>query len=124
MSRKDEVQFTAKGDRVVAVAHSCFIRATARKVRLVADQIRNKTVAEALDILQYLHRPSATPHVKRAVVSAYKNAEAVHPEPETLHIGELRIDGGPMMKRVRPCPMGRAARVRKRSCHIHVFLTE
>jgi len=124
MSPKEETQYTAKGEAVVASAHARFIRATPRKIRLVADQIRNKTVAEALEILQYLHRPSATPHVRRALLSAAKNAELVHPEPETLLISELRVDGGPILKRIRPRAMGRAARIRKRTCHIHLFLTE
>ncbi len=115
---------TVQGDPIVASAHARFVRATPRKVRLVADQVRYKTVGEALEILQFLHRPSATPHVRRAILSAAKNAEMIHPEPENLVIGELQVDGGPMMKRIRPRAMGRAARIRKRSCHIHVFLTE
>ncbi len=123
MSRKEKL-YTIQGVEVVACAHARFVRSTARKVRLVADQVRSKTVGEALEILQFLHRPSATPHVLRAVKSAAKNAEAVHPEPENLVVRELRVDGGPILKRIHARAMGRAVRVRKRMCHIHVYLTE
>lgn len=124
MSPKTNTIVTANGLPVVACTHARFLRATPRKVRLVADQIRNKTVGQAIRILEFLHRPSATPHVRQALLSAAKNAEAVHPTPEDLVIGELRVDGGPTLKRMRPCPMGRASRIRKRTCHIHLFLTE
>lgn len=117
-------EYTANGEPIIARAHARFIRSSARKVRLVADQIRNKQVGEALEILRFLHRPSGTPHVLRAVLSAAKNAELVHPEPETLRIADIQVNGGPIVKRIHARAMGRAARIRKRMCHIRIFLAE
>lgn len=122
--KREQNTQTAQGDPVVAKAEARFLRSTARKVRLVANQVRNKTVAEAIEILRFLHRPSGTPFVLRAVLSAAKNAENVHPEPETLRIAEIQVNGGPMMKRIHARAMGRACRVRKRLCHIRIFLAE
>lgn len=117
-------EYTQQGAPVVSRATIRFIGSSPRKVRLVADKVRSKTVAEAFGILRFLHRPSGTPHIRRALLSAVKNAEAVYANPEKLVIGELQVNDGPMLKRVLPMPMGRAGRVRKRSCHISIFLTE
>jgi len=95
-----------------------------RKVAIVANEIRNKTVGEALDILRYLHRPSAVPTVERALRSAVANAENLTPAPYDLVVGEIRVEGAPMMKRIRPASMGRAFRVRKRLSHLHIKLVD
>ncbi len=124
MSRKGRQEYTAQGAEVVSQAHERFIHTSPRKARLAADLVRNKTVAEALNLLQFYHKPSATPHMRRAILSAAKNAEDFHPEPESLLIAEIRVDGGPMFKRIRPRAFGRANRIRKRTCHIHVYLTD
>ncbi len=124
MSTSFRLDETSNGQEIVARAHSRFARTTARKARLVADQVRGKTVGEAVEILRFLHRPSGSPFVLRTVLSAMKNAEEVHPEPETLVIAELRVEDGPILKRIRPRAMGRANRIRKRMCHIHVYLSE
>ncbi len=93
-----------------------------RKIRYVADLIRGKTVAEAQVILSLLHRPSAVPVVKRLLTSAVANCN--HPDADSLVIGRIWADGGPTLKRWRPRAFGRANRIRKRSCHIHIELTE
>ncbi|MGF1573434.1 MAG: 50S ribosomal protein L22 [Sumerlaeia bacterium] len=129
LSTQDTVQ---SGEVVVSRATARYIHCAPRKMKLVADQIRNKTVTEALEILNFMHRPSAVPYVLRVLDSAMANAEKkaeegqinVIPEPDKLVVGEIRVETAPMMKRIRPASMGRAVRVRKRLSHIHLKLIE
>ena len=100
-----------------------FLRTSARKVRFVIDPLRRKSVAQALVILSTLNRRAARP-VTKLVQSAVANAK---PRDATLTEGRLVIskitaDEGPMWKRFRAAAMGRATRIRKRTCHITVEL--
>lgn len=116
------VERTQDGREVVSRAVARYIHCSARKMALVANQLRDKQVGEALEILEYLQRPSAVPYVKAAVKSAAANAQDTAPDPMELVIAEIRVEGAPMMKRIRPASMGRAVRVRKRLSHITVKL--
>ena len=101
-----------------------FARVAPRKMRLVADLLRGKTVGEALNILKFTRRPSAVPHVERLLKSAVANARQNNiTEPEQLLVGSIMVDSGPMAKRFRPRAYGRAARIRKRSSHLTMVLT-
>lgn len=107
-----------------ATAVSRFIRVSPRKARLVADLIRGKSVADALNILA-LTQKKASPILKKAILSATANAQVVNEEaadvaPEALLISEIRIDEGPTLKRIRPRAQGRAFRINKRTSHIKV----
>ena len=115
---------TLDGRGVVAKAIARNVRVAPRKVAIIAHELRNKTVAEAFEILDFLHRPSAVPHLRKVLKSAVANAEDTAPEPMALTIGEIRVEGAPMMKRIRPASMGRAVRIRKRMSHIKIYLTE
>ena len=101
------------------------MRGSARKMRLVADLVRGKPVDDALDMLSVLPRGAATP-VFKTVKSAAANALAVEGtaklKSEDLRIKSILVDGGPVMKRIRPMGMGRAYRLRKRLCHLTVVL--
>lgn len=124
--RREEVKTsrtTANGRPVVSRASARNVHVAPRKVAIVAREIRNKSVGEALDILRYMHRPSAVPTVQRTLLSAIANAENLTPDPYELVVGEIRVEGAAMMKRIRPASMGRAFRVRKRLSHLHIFLT-
>jgi len=100
-------------------------RMPARKARLVCDLIRGKRVGDALSLLQLTHKPSACPDVLNLLKSARSNAETKGVgSPDDLVVGTVFVDGGAMMKRMRAAPMGRGVRVRKRSCHITIRLTE
>ncbi|MEQ8822248.1 MAG: 50S ribosomal protein L22 [Sumerlaeia bacterium] len=121
--RKELPQLTPDGREVVSKATARFVRSGPRKLALVAELIRNKSVDEALEILQFTHKPSAVPHVEKILRSAVANAANVAPDPYDLVIGDIRVESGPMMKRIRPASMGRAVRVRKRLSHIHLTLT-
>lgn len=111
--------------QVASKASSRFQRVSARKARLIADLIRGRSVGEAQRILQLTHRPSAVPMVHNLLKSAVANVDLTeHPNPEDLVVGEIQVNGGPIMYRFRPRARGRASRIRKRYCHISMKLTE
>lgn len=112
-------------EKYVAVAKAKFLRIPPRKARLVADMIRGKTVREALNILAVTPKPSAIPAIRRLLKSAAANVDRhEHPDPEGLFVERILVDGGPTMKRIQPRAMGRAFRIRKRTCHLTVALGE
>jgi large subunit ribosomal protein L22 len=115
---------TNDGREIIGRSLTRFARCSPRKVRLVVDTIRNKTVAEALEILQFTQRPSAVPYVTKALKAAVASAREFNSTPEELVIGEAIVNEAPTMKRIRPASMGRATRVRKRQSHIFLGLTE
>ena len=99
-------------------------RISAQKARLVVDQIRGKTVDEALQILSY--SPKKAAHlVKKVLESAIANAEHNNGfDVDELKIATAFIDEGMTMKRIKPRAKGRADRILKRSCHITVRVAE
>jgi large subunit ribosomal protein L22 len=96
-----------------------------RKTRLTADMIRGLDVEKALNILQFSTREAA-PKMRKLILSAMSNwqnkNEGARMEEAGLYIKELFIDGGRMLKRLRPAPQGRGHRIRKRSNHITLVL--
>ena len=97
---------------------------SAQKARLVADQVRGKPVAEALDLLTFSPKKAAK-LVKKVLQSAIANAE----ENNGMDIDELRVsticvDEGMTLKRIKPRAKGRADRILKRTCHITVMVAE
>jgi len=101
-----------------------YLRLSPQKTRLSADLIRGKKVEEALNILTYTPKVGAKA-VSKVVRSALANAgQNKSIDVDTLFIKTIFINQGPTLKRFRPKPMGRAGRIRKRSCHITVVLSE
>ena len=101
-----------------------YAKGSSFKVRLVADQIRQKSVEEALNILSFSNKGAAK-LVKKVLNSAISNAE----HNDGLDIDELKvssvyIDEGSTMKRIRPRAKGRANRILKRTSHISVGVSE
>ncbi len=99
-------------------------RISAQKARLVADQIRGKSVGEALNILAYSPKKGAA-LVKKVLESAIANAE--HNEGadiDELRVSTIFVDEGMTMKRIKPRAKGRADRILKRSCHITVKVAD
>lgn len=97
---------------------------SAQKARLVADQIRGKSVEQALDILTFSPKKGATV-IKKVLESAIANAE--HNEGadvDELKISTIYVDEGLTMKRVRPRAKGRADRISKRTCHITIKVAD
>jgi large subunit ribosomal protein L22 len=107
-------------------AVSRFVRMSPFKARLVADLVRGKPVEDAYTILEYTHKRSAVPILKTlrsAVSNAISQKGSFEVKPENLYVSEIRIDGGPMLKRYRPMAMGRAGMIRRRTSHIHVVVS-
>ena len=97
---------------------------SAQKCRLVVDQIRGKSVENAIDILSYSNKKAAE-LVKKVLMSAISNAE--HNEGadiDELSVSRIFVDEGPTMKRWRPRARGRADRILKRTCHITVTVSD
>jgi large subunit ribosomal protein L22 len=90
-------------------------------MRLVVDLIRGQRVSHALSILKYeaMH-PAAK--LEKLLLSAISNWEAknseIKLEEADLYVSEVFVDGGRILKRLKPAPQGRAHRVRKRSNHV------
>lgn len=101
-----------------------YLRLSAQKARLSADLVRGKRVEEALNILTHTPKLGAKA-VSKVVRSALANAgQNKSIDVDTLVIKTIFINQGPTLKRFRAKPMGRAGRIRKRSCHITVVLSE
>jgi len=99
-------------------------RISAQKARLVADQIRGKSVEEALDVLAFSNKKAAE-IIKKILDSAIANAE--HNEGadiDELSVSTIFVDEGMTMKRIRPRAKGRADRIMKRTCHITVKVAD
>lgn len=99
-------------------------RISAQKARLVADQIRGKSVESALEILQFSGKKGAD-IIKKVLESAIANAEHNDgADIDELKVSTVFVDEGMTMKRIRPRAKGRADRILKRSCHITVKVAE
>ena len=105
-------------------AEAKYVRISPRKARLVAEHIRGRSVPEARAVLAFTSREAAEA-LEKVLQSAVSNAEANHGIAEDrLYIKAAYVDGGPVLKRWRARARGRVARIRKRTCHITVKLTE
>ena len=96
-----------------------------RKMRLVADQVRGEDVNKALAILKFSPK-EASRKLEKLLMSAISNWQAKNEEADVekaaLFVKEIKVDGGKMLKRLRPAPQGRAHRIRKRSNHVTLVL--
>ena len=93
---------------------------SAQKVRLVADEVRGKSIERALDILNFSNK-KASKLVKKCLESAIANAEHNNGlDIDTLRVSTIYVDEGITLKRVLPRAKGRADRISKRTCHITV----
>jgi large subunit ribosomal protein L22 len=108
-----------------AKAVARFVRVAPQKARLVADLIRGKDVNSALVQVQISRRHAARV-MEKVLRSAMANATQNHGvrDVDRLVVREAFVNEGPTMKRIQPRAMGRAFRIRKRSSHITVVLTE
>ena len=99
-----------------------FVRIAPRKARLVADEVRGKSVPEAVTILQFTNKRAAGivgDVIKSAAANAEHNDDA---DVGALFVRDVRVDEGPTIKRYRARAMGRATMIRKRTSHISVTL--
>ncbi len=117
--KRDAKKEVAKnGPSVVKLSN---VPTSPRKMRLVADLIRGERVSKALNILKYEPKVGAA-KLEKLLLSAISGWEAKHQdvklEEADLYVKEIFVDGGRILKRLRPAPQGRAHRVRKRSNHV------
>jgi large subunit ribosomal protein L22 len=99
------------------------------KMRLVIDMIRNKSVAEAIGILHFSPKNAAriAEQTLRSAISNLSNKRKDIGSPaneEQYFVTEAFVNVGPTMKRILPAPMGRAFRIRKRSNHLTIVVSD
>lgn len=102
-----------------------YIGSSPRKMRLVVDLIRGMAVNKAIEVLHFStkHASKDAEKVLRSAIANLLNKDDSTPvEPENLFIKEVYVNNGPMIKRIRPAPMGRAFRIRKRACHLTIIV--
>jgi large subunit ribosomal protein L22 len=107
-----------------AKAKARFARVSPRKARLVAANIKDKSVEEAVNTLTFTPKKAAKT-LSKVLYSAIANAEQISGiDIDNLYVKQVRIDEGPTWKRIRPRAMGRATRILKRTSHITVIVDE
>ena len=121
--QRDARKETAKTGPSVAKLKN--VPTSPRKMRLVADLIRGVRVNKALNILKYEPKIGAG-KLEKLLLSAISSWEAKHTdvklEEADLYVKDIFVDGGRILKRLRPAPQGRAHRVRKRSNHVTLIV--
>ena len=113
--------------KVTAIAKLNDVPTSPRKMRLVADTIRGVEVNRALDLLKFSKREAAG-RLEVLLKSAIANWEAKNPENSkeldngNVIVKTIMVDSARQLKRIRPCPRGRAGRIRKRSNRVTIVL--
>ena len=100
-----------------------FIRISARKARLVADNVVGKPVEDAMNILKFTPQKAGA-LIYKVMHSAVANAQQAGADVDAMKVKEVRVNEGPTWKRFMPRSMGRANRILKRTSHITVILAE
>ena len=113
--------------RQTAIAKANDVPSSPRKMRLVADTVRGVEVNHALDLLKFSKKaPSKV--LETLLCSAIANWEAKNQDKAkeldngNVIVKTIMVDEGRTLKRIRPCPQGRAGRIRKRSNHVTIIL--
>ena len=113
--------------KATAVAKLNDVPTSPRKMRLVADTVRGIEVNRAIDLLHFSKR-EASIKLEKLLRSAVANWEAKNPDQAkeldngNVYVKTIMVGEGRTLKRIRPCPQGRAGRIRKRSNHVTVVL--
>ena len=113
--------------KVTAIAKLNDVPTSPRKMRLVADTVRGVEVNHALDLLHFSKREDSI-RLEKLLRSAIANWEAKNQdrvkelENGNVIVKTIMVGEGRTLKRIRPCPQGRAGRIRKRSNHVTVIL--
>lgn len=107
-----------------AKAVAKFVRVSARKARLVANEVRGYDYTEAVDILKFTQKRVAD-EILNVVNSAAANAVVADAKVDLtkVYIKKIYVEDGPIMKRFKARARGRASRIRKRLSHITVVLS-
>ena len=117
--------FGQKINKMEAVARLRNLPTSPRKMRLLADLIRGVEVEKALNTLKFSTKHPSVP-LEKLLLSAVANwrvkNEGVDVVEANLYVKTIFVDGGRVLKRMRPAPQGRAYRVRKRSNHVTIIV--
>lgn len=98
------------------------VRLAPRKARIIIDMIRGKDVYAALSMLRYTEKRGAE-IIEKLIESALSNIESAGTmDVDNLRIASAWVNEGPTLRRFMPRAQGRATRIRKRTCHIHLEL--
>ncbi|MCF4102270.1 50S ribosomal protein L22 [Gillisia sp. M10.2A] len=123
--KREKAEQTKEAKKSIAFAKLNNCPTSPRKMRLVADLVRGVRVEKALQILKFSSK-DASRKLEKLLLSAIANWQAKNEdasiEDAELFVKEIRVDGGSMLKRLRPAPQGRAHRIRKRSNHVTLVL--
>jgi len=101
-----------------------YLRIAPRKVRLVADLIRGKSVKKAETLLEFQIKRPAAPLLKLLRSAAANAKKNVGLSEEVLRVSKITVDEGPKLKRSRPRARGRAYPIQKKTSHITIVLDE
>jgi large subunit ribosomal protein L22 len=112
-----------------SVGRGRYLRCSARKVREVADLVRNNSVDSAMAVLFFLGKSKKSARiVDKVLKAAVANLKEKNPnaqvETEKLKIRSITVDAGPHIKRIKPRAQGRAYRINKKACHLTVAVTD
>ncbi|MGQ9559587.1 MAG: 50S ribosomal protein L22 [Candidatus Oleimicrobiaceae bacterium] len=102
-----------------------YLRTSPRKMRQVADLIRGRGVEDALNILHFSPKASSRPlekALRSAVANLMNSDEGAKVSPEELFVKEIQVNAGFTLRRYRAGSMGRASRIRKRTCHVIIVV--
>ena len=123
--KRERAEGIKEANKQIAFAKLNNCPTSPRKMRLVADLVRGQKVERALNILRFSSK-EASRKLEKLLSSAINNWEQKNAEGNEAEAGlivkEIRVDGGMMLKRLRPAPQGRAHRIRKRSNHVTIVL--
>ncbi|MDC3952256.1 MULTISPECIES: 50S ribosomal protein L22 [Polyangium] len=110
---------------MLSKASAMFSRISPRKARMIADLVRGRDAADAIQLLQFTEK-SAAPVIKKVIESAVANARQGGADVDALFISKATVDKGPnkFNRRWRPRAMGRATKVVKGVSHIVIELSE
>ena len=123
-AKKPEVVEPLKPTATEPTAFVRDVRVAPRKVRLAADLVRGKTVAQALDILASINKAAVTP-VEKLIRSAAANAvNNFHMDETKLYIAEIQVNDGMKIKRYIPRAKGSASGIIKRNANVRIKLKE
>jgi large subunit ribosomal protein L22 len=120
---KEKKQETAVATSRTAKAISKFIRIGPRKLRLVINTVRYEQPYKAFAILMTF-KSKAARITEKVLKTAVANAKVLGLEEDRLYISDIRVDGGPVMKRFIERSMGRGDRILKRTSHLSMILKE
>ncbi len=123
--KRERAEGIKEANKQIAFAKLNNCPTSPRKMRLVADLVRGQKVERALNVLRFSNK-EASRKLEKLLLSAINNWEQKNADGNVadagLFVKEIRVDGGMMLKRLRPAPQGRAHRIRKRSNHVTIVL--